>query len=212
MILGSTLLYAKYDDSFRNQLNDYLPFINSLLGEETKSSLTPPADDSFLKKRLPTANKVPDIAKQVPVPIEKPKEVKDSAQQTNAAVEKKDEIKTAEAQQDKETKPVVNEEEIKKKIKQSLESLMKEDNSSNSQLGEKDHESEIRAQLKRQLYVINDYFQEQIILYKTELNRRSELDMKDKVTTEKEAIANDFEQSFRKLKQMESLLKGNPTF
>ena len=70
-------------------------------------------------------------------------------------------------------------------------------------------ENELRIQLKRQLYVFQEYFKEQFILYKTELKRKLETDLKNKVLQEKAKIADDFEDSFTKLRQMESLLEGN---
>lgn len=62
--------------------------------------------------------------------------------------------------------------------------------------------------MKRQLYVFQEYFKEQFILYKTELKRKLETDLKNKVLQEKAKIADDYEESFKKLKQMEALLQG----
>ena len=46
-----TLIYAKYDKNFREQLSTYLPFINSLLSEEQKLVEATRFDDSFMKKK-----------------------------------------------------------------------------------------------------------------------------------------------------------------
>lgn len=73
---------------------------------------------------------------------------------------------------------------------------------------EQDSELELRLQLKRQLYILQEFFKEQLVLYKTELKRKMEVDLKNKVFEEKEKVANQFEESFNKLKQMESLLEG----
>lgn len=73
---------------------------------------------------------------------------------------------------------------------------------------QQDGENELRIQLKRQLYVFQEYFKEQFILYKTELKRKLETDLKNKVLQEKAKIADDYEESFKKLKQMEALLQG----
>ena len=213
VILGSTLLYAKYDEGFRKDLSEYLPFINSLLGEDTKLPLATPVDDSFMKKRnvqssvaspQASSGKVPDIAKQVPVPIEKPKESK--APEVPKQEQKKSTpelvAKTEKVEDD------LSDDGIRKQVTATLDEIVNKKENTATQLGNKDYESEVRTQLKRQLYVVNDYFQEQIILHKTELNRRSEMELKDKVRAEKEAVANMYEQSFRKLKQMESLLES----
>ena len=55
-----TLIYAKYDKNFREQLSAYLPFINSLLSDEQQQQRIDAArfDDSFMKKtRVMSAEK-----------------------------------------------------------------------------------------------------------------------------------------------------------
>lgn len=191
-----TLLYAKYDKNFRDQLSAYLPFINSILSEnQQKLAEASKFDDSFLKKKtVPSKSletKISESAFTLPqVEVSKPVSEAKPAEPVKAAPEKDD----------------LDEKSIKKEIAATFEKAINEENVKIT-TGQQDGENELRIQLKRQLYVFQEYFKEQFILYKTELKRKLETDLKNKVLQEKAKIADDYEESFKKLKQMEALLQ-----
>ncbi|KAJ6222328.1 hypothetical protein RDWZM_000873 [Blomia tropicalis] len=193
-----TLIYANYDPKFRSQLVSYLPFINTLLSEDSKQNAAANAyEESLIKPKIQQQQSIKHEVKKVEKPSENvvPKDEKPSIVPS---------VVPTNVQTTKESN-LLEEKEIKSEIAKTFEKAMAEEN---IQINSKGYgENELRIQLKRQLYVFQEYFKEQFILYKTELKRKLETDLKNKVLQEKAKIADDFEDSFTKLRQMESLLE-----
>lgn len=113
-----TLLYAKYDKNFRDQLSAYLPFINSLLTEDQqKVAQAAKFDESFLKKKtIPSKSlesKISESAFSLPQ-VEVPKPVSEE--------------KTAVPVKTTHEKDELNEKTIKKEIAATFEKAINEEN------------------------------------------------------------------------------------
>lgn len=106
-----TLIYAKYDKNFRQQLSTYLPFINSLLGDEQKRIEANLFEESLLQKR--PAQPLKTTVVETPLP---------------KVMQPVIETKPTEAVDPEPVKDVLEEKEIKKEISLTFERAINEDN------------------------------------------------------------------------------------
>lgn len=114
-----TLLYAKYDKNFREQLCVYLPFINSLLSNEQKLIEATKYDDSFIKKKSSQTKLADSKVIEAPLPkVDIPKPV----------------VETKKPEQ-LHSKDALDEKTIKQEIAKTFERAINEDNVSVCYLG-----------------------------------------------------------------------------